>query len=341
MRTTQQAAHDAAPRTPRAYHDAPAPKRLPMDTLLHLIATYGLLVVFVSVFLDQGGIPIPAYPPIIVTTAIGVDAGHGWLPVLLVATLAAVLADWLWFLGGRRLGAKLVRLMCRLSLSPDSCVRTTRGVYARWGVRSLAVAKFVPGFAAVATTLAGETGTSTRRFLLFDTIGALLWAGVAVALGVVFHRAVDRVLLQLEQLGHYAIPVLVALAIAFVAWKWLRRRHFLQQLRMARISVDELHGLLQGDAPPLLLDVRSPQQRAASGWIPGAVFAFAPGDVEIPVREEVVVYCDCPNEVSAAVLARELQQRGFRRVRPLAGGFEAWKASGRQVHRTADGELAA
>lgn len=310
-----------------------------MDTLLQLIATYGLLVVFVSVLLDQGGIPIPAYPPIIVTAALSVDAGESWWPVLLAATLAAMLADWLWFLGGRRLGAKLVRLMCRLSLSPDSCVRTTRGIYARWGVGSLAVAKFVPGFAAVATTLAGETGTSTRRFLLFDGIGALLWSGVAVALGVVFHRAVDRVLGQLEQLGHYAIPVLLALAAAFVAWKWLRRRHFLQQLRMARISVDELHRLMEGDMPPLVLDVRPPDQRAASGWIPGAVFAFAPGDTDLPPRDEVVVYCDCPNEVSAAVLARELQRRGFRRVRPLAGGFEAWRAAGRRVSRHAGDEL--
>jgi membrane protein DedA with SNARE-associated domain/rhodanese-related sulfurtransferase len=312
-----------------------------MDTLLQLIATYGLLVVFVSVLLDQGGIPLPAYPPIIVTTAISVDAGESWWPVLLVATLAAVLADWVWFLGGRRLGARLVRLMCRLSLSPDSCVRTTRGIYARWGVGSLAVAKFVPGFAAVATTLAGETGTSTRRFLLFDGIGALLWSGVAVALGVVFHRAVDRVLAQLEQLGHYAVPALLALVAAFVAWKWLRRRHFLQQLRMARISVDELHQLMESGMPPLVVDVRAPDQRAASGWIPGAVFAFAPGDDELPVRDEVVVYCDCPNEVSAAVLARELQQRGFRRVRPLAGGFQAWRASGRLVSRHFGDELPA
>jgi membrane protein DedA with SNARE-associated domain/rhodanese-related sulfurtransferase len=302
-----------------------------METLLYLIATYGLLVVFVSVFLDQGGVPVPAYPPIIVTTAITVDAGNSYWPVLIVGTVAAVAADWLWFAGGRRLGAKLVRLMCRLSLSPDSCVRTTRGIYARWGTPSLMVAKFVPGFAAVATTLAGENGTSTRRFLLFDGIGAVLWAGVAVALGVLFHGAVDRVLIQLEELGRYAIPVVVGVIAAFVVWKWAHRQHFLRQLRMTRISADELHRLIESGTQPLILDVRSPEQRLASGWIPGAVFAFAPGDAEIPVHDEVVVYCDCPNEVSAAVLARDLKRRGFQRVRPLAGGFEAWRAWGGQV----------
>jgi membrane protein DedA with SNARE-associated domain/rhodanese-related sulfurtransferase len=301
-----------------------------MDILLYLIATYGLLVVFVSVFLDQGGIPIPAYPPIIVTTAVAVDAGESYWPVLIVATIAAVAADWLWFIGGRRLGTKLVRLMCRLSLSPDSCVRTTRGIYARWGAASLMVAKFVPGFAAVATTLAGETGTSTRRFLMFDGIGALLWAGAAVALGVIFHQAVDNVLLQLESLGHYAIPVILGVIAAFIAWKWLHRQHFLRELRMARISPDELHRLIESGAGPLILDVRSAEQRAG-GWIPGAVFAFAPDDAEIAPHAEVVVYCDCPNEVSAAVLARELRRRGFQRVRPLAGGFEAWRAAGGQV----------
>ena len=88
---------------------------------------------------------------------------------------------------------------------------------------------------------------------------------------------------------------------------------------------------MENGTQPLILDVRSPEQRAASGWIPGAVFAFAPGDADIPAREEVVVYCDCPNEISAAVLARELKQRGFARVRPLAGGFDAWRASGREV----------
>lgn len=307
-----------------------------MDTLLHLIATYGLLVVFVSVLLDQGGLPIPAYPPIIVTASVAADAGHSYWPVLFVAALAAVIADWLWFVGGRRLGTTLVRLMCRLSLSPDSCVRTTRGIYARWGAASLMVAKFVPGFAAVATTLAGETGTPTRRFLLFDSIGAVLWAGVAVALGVVFHRAVESVLLRLEALGHYAIPVILAAIAVFIVWKWLRRQAFLRELRMARISPDELQrlieaGLAKHGKAPLILDVRPPEQRVASGWIPGAVFAFAPEDAEIAPHDEVIVYCDCPNEVSAAVLARELKRRGFRRVRPLAGGFEAWRASGRQI----------
>lgn len=302
-----------------------------MDTLLHLIAVYGLLVVFVSVFLDQGGIPVPAYPPIIVTAALAVDQGKSLWPIVLVATAAAVMADWLWYVGGRRLGARLLRLMCRLSISPDSCVLMTRGIYGRWGAPSLIVAKFIPGFAAVATTLAGETGTRPGRFLLFDGIGALLWSGLAVALGAVFHEAVNSLLERLEDLGRLALPVLLALIVAFVVWKLLRRQLFLRQLRMARITPAELRQLIDGGASPLILDVRPEPQRVLSGWIPGAVFVRTVGEAALTPGDEVIVYCDCPNEASAAVLARALNKRGFKRVRPLAGGFEAWKQDGHTV----------
>lgn len=300
--------------------------------LLHLIAGYGLLVVFVAVFLDQGGLPIPAYPPLIVAAALATDRGEAVLPILAIATLAALLADLLWFAGGRRFGVPLLRLMCRLSLSPDSCVLTTRDIYARWGASSLIGAKFVPGFAAVATTLAGENRTPVPRFVFFDSLGALLWAGVAVALGVIFHAAVNEVLLRLEDLGRYGLSLIVAIIAAFVAYKWWQRQRFLRELKMARISVPELYQLLAGGARPLILDVRSAAQRNG-GWIPGAVFVTSLAEAQLVPQEEVIVYCDCPNEASAALLARELKKRGFGRVRPLAGGFHAWQAEGYEVLR--------
>ena len=302
-----------------------------MDLLLQLIAQYGLVVVFVSVLLDQGGVPVPAYPAIVVTAAMAVDQGESVWPIVLVATLAAVLADWVWFLGGRLLGTRLVRLMCRMSLSPDSCVIRTRGAYSKYGPASLIVAKFIPGFAAVATTLAGQTGTRTRTFLLFDGIGAALWAGGAVLLGVVFEDAVDDVLADLADLGHMAIPAIVALIAAYIGWKWWRRQRFLRELRMARITPAELGALIDGGHDPVILDVRGTADRERSGWIPGAQFVATAEEAQATANTECVVYCDCPDELSAAVLARALKARGFSRVRPLAGGFAAWCADGRPV----------
>lgn len=304
-----------------------------MDLLLHLLANYGLWVVFVAVLLDQGGLPVPAFPPMIVASAMAVQAGQPLWPVVLVATLAALLADGLWYAGGRRFGKHLVRLVCRLSLSPDSCVASTRDTYARWGAPSLVVAKFIPGFAALATTLAGQARTGLARFAFYDGLGAALWALVAVGIGALFNDAVSDVLARLDDLGTLGLLLVLAAIVLFVAWKFWKRQRFLRLLRMARISVPELRQLIDDGAAPLVLDVRPTALREASGWIPGAVLAAHVGELDVEPQHEVVVYCDCPNEASAAKLARALKQRGFQRVRPLAGGFEAWLAQGLPVAR--------
>jgi len=299
-----------------------------MDLLLHIIEAYGLWVVFVSVLLDQGGLPVPAYPPMIVTAALAVDSGGSLWPILVVASLAALLADLLWFAGGRRFGASLLRFMCKLSLSADSCVGLTRRVYGRWGARSLIVSKYVPGFAAVATTLAGETGISLRRFALYDGIGAMLWASGAIALGAIFHEAVEAVLLELDELGRYALLLLLAAIALYIVVKWWQRRRFGIKIRMARISAPELDALLRSGAPVSILDVRGTERRMRSGWIPGSIDVPDVTALQLNPDAEVVVYCDCPNDASAAIAAAKLRTRGVRRVRPLAGGIDAWRAQG-------------
>jgi membrane protein DedA with SNARE-associated domain/rhodanese-related sulfurtransferase len=306
-----------------------------MDVLLHIIEAYGLWVVFVCVLLDQGGLPIPSYPPMIVTAALAVDSNDSLLPILIVATLAALLADVLWFAGGRRFGASLLRLMCKLSLSPDSCVGLTRRVYGRWGPPSLVVSKYVPGFAAVATTLAGEAGTSLRRFALYDGMGAVLWAAGAIALGAIFHEAVEAVLSELERLGHYAVILLISVIALYVVVKWWQRHRFKMKIRMARISVPELSALLESGSRATIIDVRDTQRRARSGWIPGSIDVRDMAGLLPDPDAEVIVYCDCPNEASAALVAAELRKKGFKRVRPLAGGIDAWREYGLPLQQEA------
>ena len=304
-----------------------------MDALLHVIEAYGLWVVFLCVVLDQGGLPLPAYPVMIVTSGLAVDTHTPVWPILLVAVAATVLADLLWYAGGRRFGAALLRLMCRISLSPDSCIGRTRRLYGRWGAPSLILAKYIPGFAAVATTLAGETHTSLRRFLVYDAIGAALWAGGAIALGAIFHEAVESVLTELVRRGHYALIVLCAALALFVAGKWWQRHRFLASIRMARITPGELDVLLRTGPPAAVLDVRTPERRAQTGWIPGSIQVRDVAELMLDRDDEIVVYCDCPNDASAAVVARSLKERGYRRVRPLAGGVDAWRGEGLPIDR--------
>jgi membrane protein DedA with SNARE-associated domain/rhodanese-related sulfurtransferase len=306
-----------------------------MEALLQFIEVYGLWVVFACVLLDQGGLPVPAYPPMIVTTALAVDNNESIVAILLVAILAAVLADVLWYVCGQRFGAAMLRLMCRISISPDSCVGETRKVYGRWGAKSLIFAKFVPGLAAVATTLAGESRIHVARFIIYDGIGAALWAAGAVALGMIFHDAVNDVLVTLEVLGSDAL-LLFALAVAlFIAVKWRNRRRFLMQIRMARLTPEELEALVRERPAVTIIDVRSAESRARNGWIPGSIHAADIEKLQIDPGLEVVVYCDCPNDASAALAARRLKEKGFTKVRPLAGGIDAWTRGGRKLDRDA------
>ena len=306
-----------------------------MQLLLTLIEQYGLWLVFANVFALQLGLPVPAYPTLIV---IGANAARGGIDVsqvMAVATAASLIADFAWYFAGARHGRRVLRLMCKLSLSPDSCVRQTESIYERWGAPSLMVAKFIPGFAAVATSMAGTVRTPLWRFALFDSIGAFLWSGVAVALGWGLHDAVNEVIAVLLQAGRWGVVTLIVALALYVATKALQRHQLIRSLRMARLSVEELNDMLANEDPPLIVDVRS-RSSQSQGRIPGAVWidhhAFDESLQALKLTdrmgEEVIVYCACPNEASAALVAKRLMRAGFKRVRPLGGGIDAWIAKG-------------
>lgn len=299
-----------------------------MEDLVRVLELYGLQIVFAGVLLDQGGLPLPSFSLVIVAAGIAANAGDPLWPIFAVAIAATLIADLVWFAGGRRFGAAMLRMICRVSLSPDSCVGTTRRIYTRWGAPSLIFAKYVPGLAAVATTLAGETRIPVARFALYDGIGAALWAGGAVALGAIFHEAIDAVLDELEVLGNSALMLLAFAVLAFVAVKWWQRWRFRVRIRMARISVAELAELQKNSVKVVILDARTADRRERTGWIPGSVWVSDVETLALGVYEQVVVYCDCPNDATAALVAKQLHAKGVAHVRPLAGGLDAWLGNG-------------
>lgn len=309
-----------------------------MQHLVALIGEYGLAFVFVNVLAAQAGLPLPAVPTLVLTGAL-LGLGHYSAAALLaVAVGAALIADTAWYLAGTRIGRPVLRLMCRISLSPDTCVRQTETIYSRFGAPSLMVAKFIPGFAAVATALAGAVRTPFALFVVFDAIGAALWAGVAIGIGWLFRNAVESLLATLARLGEIGVGLIVVALVAFVALKWWDRRRFYNELRMARVTVAELAEMLDAGTAPMILDVRTAEARAAGGWIPGAIAVDEKTiAIHIPddhAEREVIVYCACPNEASAARIAKLLKARGFTRVRPLAGGIEDWVKAGHAIEQT-------
>jgi membrane protein DedA with SNARE-associated domain len=267
-----------------------------MNELTQYVIAYGLPLVFGIVLLEQLGAPIPAIPVLIVAGALSMKGTLTAWQVLAVAVTASVAADFVWFTLGRWRGNRILKTLCRISLSPDSCVRQTEAVFERWGMPSLLFAKFIPGFSTVAPPLAGATGASAAAFLLYDAGGALLWAGAGVAGGMLFHDAIDRALTLLASIGSRAFILLGAGLAVFIALKWWQRRRFYQMLRMARISVDDLRRLMDEGKSPIVVDVRTSGARARDPRkIPGAA-VLDEGQLdaslaELPRGREIILYC--------------------------------------------------
>jgi membrane protein DedA with SNARE-associated domain/rhodanese-related sulfurtransferase len=305
--------------------------------ILRWLALYGPGVVFLNLLVEQLGLPVPAYPTLVITGALSLDGRYGAGTLLAAAVAACLIADLVWYAAGRRYGSRVLRTVCRISISPDSCVRQTEALFARWGVASLLVAKFIPGFATIATALCGNLRVRLSTFIVLDLVGATLYAGVAITLGRVFHAAVDDILAVFENLGRIGgVLLLLALAL-FIGSRWWQRQRLIQELRMARITVPELEELMGAGTAPAIIDVRPASSRERDGAIPGA-HAWGLKDEpapDLPRDLEVVVYCACPNEVSAAKVAQRLRAAGFTKVRPLQGGIDAWLAAGLPVERKA------
>lgn len=266
------------------------------EQLTALLTQFGLLLVFVNVFLVQAGAPVPAVPTLLVAGALAAGSGPALPAVIGVAVVGSLLGDSIWYVAGRRYGMRVLQLLCRISISPDSCVRETETRFASWGPVSLIFAKLVPGFATVAPPLAGALGVKCGRFLAYSAMGAALWAGLAAGAGMLFYRQIDWLLDQLARMGIYALIVIGILLALFIAFKWHERRRFFKALRMARISVGDLNRLMQEGAAPVVVDVRSASAREIDprrvpGSIPVDLSSLDAQLAQLPVDREIIVYC--------------------------------------------------
>jgi membrane protein DedA with SNARE-associated domain len=262
------------------------------EFLLH----HGYTVLLAWVFAEQLGLPLPAMPLLLAAGALAGTGRLSFFASLLYAVFAAVAADSIWYQLGRRKGIKILQLLCRISLEPDSCVRRTEGIFSKQGARSLLLAKFLPGLSTVAPPLAGIFHMRPRRFLLFDAAGALLWAGAFLGLGYAFSGQIERVAEHLAALGGWLLVLLVGALAAYIAYKFIARQRFLRELRISRITVDELKEKIDSGEDLVIVDLRhSMDFEAAPEMIPGAFRMDAKELQEkndrLPRDREVILYC--------------------------------------------------
>src|SRR5205809_7259324 len=206
-----------------------------MNETLEFVVRHGAAVLFAAVFVEQLGVPLPAAPWLLAGGALAATGKMNWFAAFFAATFGSLLADLIWFYLGRYGGHRVLDLLCRISLEPDSCVRRTQDVFTRYGMRGVVAAKFIPGLSTLAPPLAGSSGVSAPRFFLFDGAGSLLYGGAFILVGVLFSHQLEAVLEALASLGGNALLVMAGLAALYISYKYFQRYRLLRELRMARI----------------------------------------------------------------------------------------------------------
>jgi membrane protein DedA with SNARE-associated domain len=267
-----------------------------MHPLLEILLHHGYLLLAVWVFLEQIGLPLPSLPLLLAAGALSGMGHMNFAMAVLACALPTLVADVVWYELGRRKGLRVVQLLCRISLEPDSCVRRTEGIFESQGARSLLFAKFVPGLNAVTMPLAGIFKMPPRKFVAFDSLGILLWLSVYIGVGYFFTDQIEQIANNAKALGSWVIVILVGGLALYILYKFWTRQKFLHDLRVNRISVDELKQKIDAGEPLSIVDLRhSLDFEADPETIPGAVHLDSKGLTEksalLTVNREVIVYC--------------------------------------------------
>jgi membrane protein DedA with SNARE-associated domain len=263
------------------------------DTIA-FVERHGYALLFSWVLAEQSAIPLPSIPLLLAAGAL-IHTGRLYaLPAIACCVIAALIADTMWFHLGRSRGRRILHLLCRVSLEPDSCVRQTENAFLKYGMRSLLVSKFIPGLNAVAAPLAGNSKIPYWGFLLYDGAGALIWSAAYLMLGYVFSEQLETVVAYLSRMGSSLLLLVVGLLALWIGRKVARRRRFIKLLEIARITPEELRDRLSAGERPFIVDLRSRLAESPS-LIPGAV-RISLEDLtvraqEIPRDRDIVLFC--------------------------------------------------
>ena len=301
-----------------------------MHNLIEILVRRGYSVLFGVVLAETVGLPIPSIPVFLAMGALIGLGKYSFGTSASVALLAALISDNAWYLLGRKKGSSVLKFLCRISLEPDSCVSTTRDWFRRLGGWAMVIARFVPGLGTIAAPMAGLSRMPWWKFLALDSAGVLVWAGGYMSIGLMFSAQLEEVAALVSRLGSGVAMVIGWPLALWILWKYWKRRRFIKSLIVARITPEEL---LKRIDEVVLIDLRAPEE--VQDKLPGAIWLNT-RDLErqardIPRDRDVVVYCSCPNEATAARAALQLKKLGITRVRPLEGGYDAWRERGYQL----------
>lgn len=303
-----------------------------MNPQVEDILRHGYVWLFVAALLERLGLPLLVTPIMVAAGAVAAIGNLDLLSIVIVVVVASEIGDLVWYELGRSQGSSVLRLLCKISLEPDSCVRKSEDAFARHTTSSLIYSKFVPGVGRLAAPVAGMTGLKRSRFLLLNAAGSLLWAVVFALIGYIPARKLP-IDVVLEHAAGWVLALLIVAGIANVVWKYIQRQRFIRSLRISRMTVHDLKAAIDRGDRPFVVDLRHKLEFLVNPRTVSTAIRISPDELplrhaEIPRDREVVLYCTCPSEATSAKVALDLKKIGITKVRPLAGGLKAWEDEG-------------
>jgi membrane protein DedA with SNARE-associated domain/rhodanese-related sulfurtransferase len=290
---------------------------------------YSEVILALNTLLHELGVPVPLVPTALVAGAQVREGEANAVALVLAITAGTLIGNSVWFAAGRKLGGRVLKTLCKLSLSADSCVTLAESAFTKYGWWALVFGRFLPGVSLVAPPLAGAVGMRWIVFLALTGVGAVFYGTVLVVAGMLFSESIMAVTDAILSHGKESVVAVIALCAIYAASKWQRRRASARELDAPRISVLELKQALAGPRVPVVLDVRGETVRQADRrQVPNAEFTTISEAAALlegrPKSIDVVVYCSCPNDASAALAVRKLVEAGYGNARALRGGLDAW-----------------
>lgn len=305
-----------------------------MNDLLSLIVHHGYIIIFLIVFAEAIGVPLPGAVALVAGGAAAASGALYGPAVALLAVMAMLLADSLLYVLGSRTGWTILRFLCRIAVDPETCVLRAAESFYKRGRPTLLVAKFIPGVSTMAAPLAGSMKMPFFQFLGLDFLGASAYALAYGAVGFIFRDFVAKIVSGFRAAGHAVEIVIIMAVIVFIGYRvslyWKHRGDRV----VPRVQVAALEAKLQAEGPGkiLLADVRSyGYYSAAAVRIPGSI-RIEPNNLsaeikQFPRNKDMYLYCTCRGQTTSASVAHLLRQQGFSAF-VIDGGLAAWRRAG-------------
>jgi len=267
-----------------------------MTAVVQTIAQHGYLLLFLWVLAEQIGLPIPAVPALL---AAGVLIGSGKMSLATaggLALIACFIADTVWFSLGRHYGGRIVGVLCRMSFTPDACVRKTTNLFEKHGPVSLLLAKFVPGVDTLVVPIAGNSGMTIGKFAFYDIGGCGLYVLTFMAIGTLLANSIEELDVVRAHASAIGFVAVVMSATGLLIHRVYVRQKFRRDVRMARITPENLLELLNTGKKPFVVDLRHPLDFFPNPQLIPTAVRLNPDELlkcatEIPRDRDIILYC--------------------------------------------------